>query len=115
MKNLTYLLGSVCVLFIQIILCIIQYDFLGRFETELRDFMPRLGDYGPEHPAAQQFDTWTFVVPGFAQWVLVPLGFWLAFRFSKGQDKIIPIQFAGFHIALCLLSWYYCGVSFSMG
>ena len=74
MKKYWHLIGCAVILLIQINLFCIQADILGKFDTTFSQYMPRLGDSGPEHPMATYFDTWTFGVPGFSQWVLVPLG-----------------------------------------
>lgn len=100
---------------IQAGLCTVQLDFLDRFHAEFAEYMPRLGDGPDTHPKADYFDTWTFGVPGFAQWVLVPLGVWFAFWRSKKQNKAVPILLSMVHGTLCLIAWYFCGVSFSYG
>lgn len=112
-RNPRYI-ACVLILLAQITLWLVQLYFLQQFDSEFRQYMPHMGDRTEQHSIVDYFETWAFVVPGFDQWILVPLGIWLAFWRGKGQDKMVPVLFCVGYGILCLLTWYCCLVVFGL-
>lgn len=103
-------LGSRLPLLLQMCVCAFQGFLLLLFDRVFAPYMPHIFDDRPYHPRAGFFEFWSFAFPGFAQWIFVPLGIWLAYRGSK-EKKDSAQAITACHIVLCFLSWYFCFVS----